>query len=91
MENSTKSTRKNFCYRVLFTENEPYTDIELNAFITAKELGIAEDATIEEIQEELLEWMGDNIGFVQGYIWHEITAEGKKRDWLNPKNDYDNV
>ena len=86
-----KAQERTFVIESYSPENEPYTDIELNAFITAKELGIAEDATIEEIQEELLEWMGDNIGFVQGYIWHEITAEGKKRDWLNPKNDYDNV
>jgi len=39
----------------------------------------------------LLEWMGDNIGRIQGYVWHEITSEGKKRNWLNPKTDYDMV
>jgi len=28
---------------------------------------------------------------VQGYTWYEITADGKKRDWLNPRSDYDVV
>ena len=33
----------------------------------------------------------NNIGTVNGYIWYEITAEGKKRDWLNPRGDYELV
>ena len=45
----------------------------------------------EDIEDELLKWIGDNIGTVSGYIWHEITAEGKKRDWLNPRGDYELV
>lgn len=70
---------------------DPYVDIELNAFLTANELDIDEDATQSEIEERLLDWMGDNVGGISGYVWYEITAEGKKRDWLNPKTDYDMV
>jgi hypothetical protein len=57
--------------------------------LTAKELGIDKDATLEEIEEKLLEALGDEVGWIQGYTWYEITADGKKRDWLNPKSDYD--
>ena len=71
---------------------EPYKDISINAFITAKELGIEEDFTVEDIQDELLEWIEGKVGRdVEGYLWHEITAEGKKRDWLNPRGDYELV
>ena len=73
------------------TEDEPYKDISVNAFLTAKELEIEEDATQEEIEKDLLEWIGKNIGTVNGYGWYEITAEGKKRDWLNPRGDYELV
>ena len=86
-----KMAERTFVIESYSPENEPYKDIKLNAFITAKELNIDENATQEDIEDELLEWIGDNIGFIQGYVWYEITAEGKKRDWLNPKTDYDMV
>tara|TARA_R110002051_G_scaffold320132_1_gene405032 strand:+ start:971 stop:1285 length:315 start_codon:yes stop_codon:yes gene_type:complete len=59
--------------------------------LTAKELGIDENATKEEIEEKLLDALGDEVGWIQGYTWYEITVDGKKRDWLNPKSDYDVV
>jgi hypothetical protein len=90
-EDILKVAERTFVIESYSPENEPYKDIELNAFITAKELDIDEDATQEDIEHELLEWMGDNIGRIQGYVWHEITTEGKKRNWLNPKTDYDMV
>ena len=85
------SQERTFVIRSYSREDDPMTDIELNAFLTAKKLGIDEDATQEDIEHELLEWIGDNIGWVTGYIWHEITAEGKIRDWLNPKTLFDVV
>jgi hypothetical protein len=57
--------------------------------VTAKELGIDEDSDMEEIEEQLLSWLNSKVGFVQGYTWYEITADGKKRDWLNPNTRYD--
>jgi hypothetical protein len=88
---SILKNERTFVIESYSTEDEPYEDIELNTFITAKELDINEDATQEEIEERLLDWMGDNIGWIQGYIWHEITAKGEKRNWLNPRSDYDKV
>lgn len=86
-----KKQERVFVIESYSTEDEPYEDISVNAFLTAKELGIEEDFTQEDIEDELLEWIGDNIGTVNGYIWYEITAEGKKRDWLNPRGDYELV
>ena len=88
---SILKNERTFVIESYSTEDEPYKDIELNTFITAKELDINEDATQEEIEERLLDWIGDNIGWIQGYIWHEITAKGEKRNWLNPRSDYDKV
>ena len=86
-----KKQERTFVIESYSTEDEPYKDISVNVFLTAKELGIKEDFTQEDIEDELLEWIGDNIGTVSGYIWYEITAEGKKRDWLNPRGDYELV
>lgn len=88
---SILKNERTFVIESYSTEDKPYKDIELNTFITAKELDINEDATQEEIEERLLDWIGDNIGWIQGYIWHEITAKGEKRNWLNPRSDYDKV
>ena len=57
--------------------------------VTAKELGIDEDSVMEEIEKQLLSWLNSKVGFVQGYTWYEITADGKKRNWLNPMTDND--
>ena len=86
-----KQQERTFVIESYSTEDDPMEDIELNAFLTAKELDIDEDDDQEFIQDRLLDWMGDNVGTITGYIWYEITAEGKKRDWLNPKSDYDMV
>ncbi len=86
-----KEQERTFVIESYSTEDEPYKDISVNAFLTAKELGIDEDYDIDDIQDELLDWIGDNIGTVSGYIWYEITAEGKKRNWLNPRGDYELV
>ena len=59
--------------------------------LTAKELGVDEDSDIEEIQEQLLNHLEDEVGGVLGYTWYEITAKGRKRDWLNPKTRYDQI
>ena len=60
--------------------------------VTAKELEIEEDATQEEIEDELSNWISMETGWLHsGYVWYEITADGEKRDWLNPKSDYDMV
>ena len=67
------------------------TKAEVKTFLTARELEINEDATQDEIEDILLDWMGDNVGWINGYIWYEITAEGKKRNWLNPRGDYELV
>ena len=67
------------------TTKDPYKEISANAFITAKELGIEEDFTVEEIKDKLLKWIEGKIGRdVEAFIWHEITEEGKKKDWLTP-------
>ena len=61
-----------------------------NAMLKAiKELGIDEDSVMEEIEKQLLSWLNSKVGFVQGYTWYEITADGKKRNWLNPMTDND--
>lgn len=86
-----KEQERTFVIESYSTEDEPYKDISVNTFLTAKELGIDEDYDIDDIQDELLDWIGDNIGTVSGYIWYEITAEGKKRNWLNPRGDYELV
>tara|TARA_B100000700_G_C14748209_1_gene716242 strand:- start:58 stop:342 length:285 start_codon:yes stop_codon:yes gene_type:complete len=86
-----RTQERTFVIESYSREDEPMKDIPLNVFLTAKELDIAHDATQEDIEYELLEWIGDNIGWVTGYIWHEIDSEGKKRNWLNPKTDYDRV
>ena len=90
-ENILKVAERTFVIESYSTEEDPYDDIQLNEFLTAKELDIDEDATQDEIEDRLLDWMGNDIGLIQGYIWHEITAEGEKRNWLNPKTDYDMV
>jgi len=90
-ENILKVAERTFVIESYSTEEDPYDDIQLNEFLTAKELDIDEDATQDEIEDRLLDWMGNDIGLIQGYIWHEITAEGEKRNWLNPKTDYDTV
>ena len=59
--------------------------------LTAKELGVDEDSDIEEIQEQLLNHLEDEVGGVLGYTWYEITAKGRRRDWLNPKTRYDQI
>ena len=60
--------------------------------VTAKELEIEDDATQEEIEDELGSWITIETGWLHtGYTWHEITAEGKKRNWLNPTSDYDTL
>ena len=86
-----KKQERTFVIESYSTENEPYKDISVNVFLTAKELGIEEDFTQEDIEDELLEWIEGKVGEVNGYIWHEITAEGKKRNWLNPRGDYELV
>ena len=86
-----KKQERTFVIESYSTEDEPMEDIELNTFLTAKELEINEDATQDEIEDILLDWMGDNVGWINGYIWYEITAEGKKRNWLNPRGDYELV
>jgi len=90
-EDILKVAERTFVIESYSTEEDPYDDIQLNAFLTAKELDIDEDATQDEIEDRLLDWMGNDIGLIQGYIWHEITAKGEKRNWLNPKTDYDMV
>lgn len=90
-EELLKATERTFVIESYSTEEDPFDDIQLNAFITAKELDIDEDATQDEIEDNLLDWMGDNFGWISGYIWHEITTKGEKRNWLNPKTDYDRV
>ena len=86
-----KKQERTFVIESYSTEDEPMEDIELNTFLTARELEINEDATQDEIEDILLDWMGDNVGWINGYIWYEITAEGKKRNWLNPRGDYELV
>ena len=86
-----KKQERTFVIESYSTEDEPMEDIELNTFLTAKELEINEDATQDEIEDILLDWMGDNVGWINGYIWYEITAEGMKRNWLNPRGDYELV
>ena len=86
-----KQQERTFVIESYSTEDDPMEDIELNAFLTAKELDIDEDDDQEYIEDRLLDWMGDNVGTITGYIWYEITAEGKKRNWLNPTSDYDMV
>ncbi len=56
--------------------------------VTASELGIEEDYTQDEIEEMLVDWITEETGWlVQGYTWYEVTAQGEKKDWLNPSND----
>ena len=86
-----KQQERTFVIESYSTEDDSMKDIELNAFLTAKELDIDEDDDQEYIEDRLLDWMGDNVGWITGYIWYEITAEGKKRNWLNPTSDYDMV
>ena len=86
-----KQQERTFVIESYSREDEPLKDIELNTFLTAEELGINEDATQEEIEDILLDWMGDNVGWISGYIWYEITADGQKRNWLNPTTGYDVV
>ena len=86
-----KKQERTFVIESYSTEDEPYKDISVNAFLTAKELGIEEDFTLEDIEDTLREWLAGKIGYFNGYVWHEITAEGKKRDWLNPRGDYELV
>ena len=73
-----KQQERTFVIESYSTEDDPMEDIELNAFLTAKELDIDEDDDQEFIQDRLLDWMGDNVGTITGYIWYEITAEGKE-------------
>ena len=84
-----KKQERTFVIQSYSEEDDPMEDIELNAYLSAKELDINEDDTQEEIEDKLLNWLGDNVGTITGYIWYEITAEGKKRNWLNPTSDYD--
>tara|TARA_R100000808_G_C2054699_1_gene88715 strand:- start:145 stop:429 length:285 start_codon:yes stop_codon:yes gene_type:complete len=86
-----RTQERTFVIESYSNEDEPMKDIEVNIFLTAKELDIPYDATIEDIEHELLGYLEDEVGSVNGYVWHEITTEGKKRDWLNPKTNYDVV
>jgi len=86
-----KQQERTFVIESYSTEDDPMKDIELNVFLTAKELDIDEDDDQEYIEDRLLDWMGDNVGWITGYIWYEITADGEKRNWLNPTSDYDMV
>ena len=52
--------------------------------VTAKELEIKEDDTQEEIEDELSNWISMETGWLHsGFVWHEVTADGKIRDWLS--------
>ena len=86
-----KKQERTFVIESYSTEDEPMNDIELNMMETAKELGLEIDASYEDIEDKLRDWLGDELGEFSGFIWYEITADGKKRNWLNPKSDYDVV
>tara|TARA_R100001463_G_scaffold88622_1_gene143376 strand:+ start:835 stop:2445 length:1611 start_codon:yes stop_codon:yes gene_type:complete len=90
-ESILKQQERTFVIESYSTEDEPMEDIELNMMETAKELGLEIDASYEDIEDNLRDWLGDKLGEFSGFIWYEITADGKKRDWLNPKSDYDMV
>ena len=52
--------------------------------VTAKELEIKEDDTQEEIEDELSNWISMETDWLHsGFVWHEVTADGKIRDWLS--------
>jgi len=56
--------------------------------VTASQLGIEEDYTQEEIEEMLVDWITEETGWlVHRVSWYEVTAQGEKKDWLNPSND----
>ena len=86
-----KKQERTFVIESYSTEDEPMKDIEINMMETAKELGLEIDASYEDIEDKLRDWLGDELGEFSGFIWYEITADGKKRDWLNPRSDYDVV
>ena len=45
--------------------------------VTAKELGIEENATSEEIENELVNWISEETGWlVNGYSYHEVRPDG---------------
>jgi len=90
-KNILKQQERTFVIESYSTEDEPMKDKELYFFITAKELGIEMDASYEDIEDKLRDWLGDKFGEFSGFIWYEITADGEKRDWLNPTGDYDVV
>ena len=69
------------------TEEEPMIDIPLDLEVTADELDIGDNATQEEIEDKLLDWLGDKLDEVfSGYIWYELN-DGVKMNWLNPDSD----
>tara|TARA_R110000787_G_scaffold191534_1_gene302850 strand:- start:956 stop:1234 length:279 start_codon:yes stop_codon:yes gene_type:complete len=86
-----KNQERTFVIESYSTEDEPYKDIETNMMETAKELGLEMDASYEDIEDKLRDWLGEELGDFSGFIWYEITADGEKRDWLNPSSDYDEV
>jgi hypothetical protein len=86
-----KNQERTFVIESYSIEDEPMEDIELNMMETAKELGLEIDASYEDIEDKLRDWLGDELGEFSGFIWYEITADGKKRNWLNPSSDYDEV
>ena len=90
-KNILKQQERTFVIESYSTEDEPMKDIELNMMETAKELGIEMDASYEDIEDKLRDWLGDEIGEFSGFIWYEISADGEKRNWLNPTGDYDVV
>ena len=73
-----KMQERTFVIGSYSTEDEPMNDIELNMMETAKELGLEIDASYEDIEDKLRDWLGDELGEFSGFIWYEITADGKK-------------
>ena len=60
--------------------------------VTAKELEIEDGDDKEDIEDELGSWISISTGWLHsGFTWYEITADGEKRNWLNPAGDYDVV
>jgi hypothetical protein len=86
-----KNQERTFVIESYSTEDEPYEDIEINMMETAKELGLEMDASYEDIEDKLRDWLEEELGDFSGFIWYEITADGKKRNWLNPSSGYDEV
>ena len=90
-ESILKQQERTFVIESYSTEEEPMNDIQLNMMETAKELGLEIDASYEDIEDKLRDWLEDELGAFSGFIWYEVNADGQKKNWLNPKNDYEMV